>query len=75
MNIVLLVTCFCGMAAMDLSGIIHEKQWRDLIIYGIFFVLVFALGMAVVMGIKVPSPIRAIQKFLQDVVHLSFQNS
>lgn len=75
MNIIMVILSFAGMAALDLPNMVKNKRWRDLIIYSILFLLVFALGIAVALNINVPSPIKAIQAFYRDILGLSFKIS
>lgn len=75
MNLLLVFLAFAGIGAFDVPSMIKDKRWRDLTIYGILFVLVLALGVLVASGIKVPSPIKAVQAFYRDVLGLTFKPS
>jgi hypothetical protein len=75
LNLILVFSYFFGIAVIDLPGMIKKKEWRDLILYALIFLLVFALAVTITLGVDVPSPIKAIQAFLRDVLHLSFKNS
>ncbi len=75
MNILLVLSCFAGVAALDLPAMIKGKLWRELFIYSAIFLLVLALAVLVAQGVKVPSPIKAAQAFYRDVLHLSFKPS
>lgn len=75
MNILLVVLAFAGIGAMDVPRMVQNRRWRDLIAYSVFFALVLALGILVASGVKVPSPIKAIQAFYRDVLGLSFKPS
>lgn len=73
MNVLLVLLAFAGIGAIDLPDMIKSKQRRDLIIYSVIFVLVFTLGILVAAGVKIPSPIKAIQAFYRDVLGLTFK--
>ena len=73
MNLLLVFLAFAGIGAIDLPDMVRNKRWRDLVVYSIIFLLVLALGVLVASGVKVPSPIKAIQAFYQDVLGLSFK--
>ena len=75
MNILLVVLAFAGIGTMDVPRMVKNRRWRDLIAYSVFFALVLALGILVASGVKVPSPIKAIQAFYRDVLGLSFKPS
>ncbi|WP_195376844.1 hypothetical protein [Anaerotruncus rubiinfantis] len=75
MNLLFVCFAFAGIAAIDLPGMIKKKRWRNLIIYGVIFLLVLLLGLLIALDIKVPSPIKAIQMFYRDVLGLSFKPS
>jgi len=75
MNLLLVFIAFAGITALDLPHMVKNKQWRDLTIYSIIFSLVLALGVLVALDVNVPSPIKAIEAFYRDVLHLSFEMS
>ncbi|MBE6828577.1 MAG: hypothetical protein E7519_00045 [Ruminococcaceae bacterium] len=75
MNLLLVIIVFIGIALLDLPDMIKNKRWRDLAIYSVIFLLVFVLGTLMAFDVKVPSPIKAIQAFYQNVLHLSFKAS
>jgi len=71
-NLLLVLIGFAGIAAVNLPGLIKKKQRRDLAVYSVVFVLVLALGVLAALGVDIPSPIKAIQAFYRDVLHLTF---
>ncbi|SBW09164.1 conserved hypothetical protein [uncultured Eubacteriales bacterium] len=73
MNLVLVLLAFAGIGVADLPEMVKTKRWRDLTIYCVLFLLVLTLGVLIAMGVKIPSPIKAIQAFYRDVLHLSFK--
>ena len=75
MNLLLVLMAFSGIAAIDVPGLVKDKRWHDLTVYSILFLLVLVLGILVALDVKVPSPIKAIQAFYRDILHLSFKIS
>lgn len=75
MNLVLVFLAFAGIGVADLPEMVKNKRWRDLAIYCVIFLLVLTLGVLIAVGVKIPSPIKAIQAFYRDVLHLSFKMS
>ncbi len=75
MKVLLVCLAFAVIGAIDLPDMIRNKRLQDLTAYSIFFVLVLALGLLIAAGVKVPSPIKAIQAFYQNVLGLAFKPS
>jgi len=75
MKILLVLCCFAGIAAIDLPVMIKNKLWRDIALYSAIFLPVLILTVLVAQGVEVPSPIKAIQTFYRDILHLSFNPS
>ena len=75
MKVLLIIIAFTAIAAIDVPDMTKNKKWRELIIYSVIFLLIFALGVAVALDVKIPSPIKAIQAFYRDVLGLSFKPS
>lgn len=75
MNLLLVIMGFAGIAALDLPDMVKNKRWRDLTVYSVIFLLVLVLGVLLASGVKVPSPIKAIQAFYRDILSLSFETS
>lgn len=73
MKLLVVLTGFAVIAAINLPGIIKRRIRRELIIYSTIFVLVFVLAVLVTVGVRIPSPIKAIQAFYRDVLHMSFK--
>jgi len=73
-----LLMCLAGLAAIaavDFPKIIKQKQRRELTIYMAIFLLVLALAVFVSLDTNIPSPVKMIQSFYRDVLHLSFKTS
>ena len=71
-----LLFCFAGLAvvaAKDLPCLIKAKQWEELIKYVFIFLLVLAFGVLVMLDDNSPSPVKIMQSFYRDVLHLSFK--
>lgn len=72
MKLFLVFAAFAAIAGIDLPGMIKNKLRHDLAVYSVIFLLTLALAMLVALDVKVPSPIKAIQVFYRDILHLSF---
>ncbi len=75
MNLLLVLAGMAIIAAINLPGLIKNRQWHDLTVYTVIFLLVLTLAVLMAVGVRLPSPIKAAQKFYQDVLHLSFKKS
>lgn len=74
MKLLLCVAGFAAIAFADLPGLIKQKQRRELVLYIIIFLLVLVFAVRVVVVGVPESPIKMIQSFYRDVLHLSFKN-
>jgi|GEM_PF-5398638 len=70
-----LLLCFVGFAAIaysDLPGLIKQKQRREIIMYIMVYLLVLGFAALALFDFKAASPIKMIQTFYRDFLHLSF---
>lgn len=75
MNLWTVAIGFSVIAAINLPRMIKNKQWHDVILYSVVFVLVLALAVVMALDVEMPSPIKALQSFYRDILHLSFKPS
>ncbi|WP_099204315.1 hypothetical protein [Scatolibacter rhodanostii] len=75
MNLFIILAVFTGIAAYDLPPVIKNKQWRNLALYIVFFLFILLIGILMSLDVTIPSPIKAIQNFYQNVLHLAFKVS
>jgi hypothetical protein len=73
MSLLFVLCGFAAIALVDLPGMIRSKRWRELLFYCVLFLLILALGVAMGLGVKIPSPIKGVQSFYQNFLHLSFK--
>ena len=68
--------CFAGFAVIavkDLPCLIKAKQWVELSKYVVIFLLLLAFAVFVMLDVINPSPVKMMQTFYRDVLHLSFK--
>lgn len=75
MKLLMYLAGFAAIAAVDFPKIIKQKQRRELTIYMAIFLLVLALAVFVSLDVNTPSPVKMIESFYRDVLHLSFKTS
>jgi hypothetical protein len=73
MKLILITACFAGIAFFDLYECFKNKQRNEIVVYAVIFLFTFSLAALMVSGAQIPSPVKAIQKFYIDVLHLSFK--
>ena len=72
MKLIMCFAAFAAIAAADLPAIIKAKQWTEFAKYAFVFLLVLVFAMFVLLDTNAPSPIKMLQTFYRDVLHLSF---
>ncbi len=70
--ILLIVALFFLIALLDLPFLIKRKMKRELVVYSITYLGVFALSLLLTLGIRPPSPIRGMLFLIRDVLHLAY---
>lgn len=75
MKLLMYLAGFAAIAAVDFPKIIKQKQRRELTTYMAIFLLVLALAVFVSLDVNTPSPVKMIESFYRDVLHLSFKTS
>lgn len=69
---VLLLILAYGIVAVPLGGrLVSRKHWHDLIFFGILMAASFALFFLLLIGVKIPNPIDALQQ-LYDKIGLHY---
>ena len=71
--IILLIIGFAGIALLDAPKLIRNKNWKEFIVFSIFFVFAFTIAFLQTLGVNIPSPIKGIQYIIKDVLHLNYQ--
>ena len=69
--IVALALAFGLLGVIQITILVRKKQWRDLVVFCIFFVFSFIVCILQASGVVLPSPTKGIEVFL-DKMHLHF---
>ena len=75
MKLLLSFVALAAIAAADIPKMIKNKQRRELYAYIAVFLVVLAFAVLVSLDIDMPSPVKTIQSFYRDILHLSFKTS
>ncbi|MBP8640832.1 MAG: hypothetical protein KBI01_08050 [Oscillospiraceae bacterium] len=75
MKLIMCFAAFAAIAAADLPSIIKAKQWVELAKYAFVFLLTFTFAVFVLLDTNTSSPIKLLQTFYSDVLHLSFKQA
>lgn len=70
--IALVILIFLIMALSDFPKLIKEKKWYEVSVLSGFYMFVMTLAVLHTAGIILPSPAKAVQKFIIDVLHLGY---
>lgn len=70
--IALIIVIFILLGLSDFPKLVHEKKWYTVSLLSCFYVFVFTLAALQSFGVVLPSPIKGIQKFIIDVLHLGY---
>lgn len=60
------------MALSDFPKLIHDKKWYEVSVLSGLYAVVFTLAALQTSGIILPSPIKGIESFITNVLHLSY---
>jgi hypothetical protein len=70
--IVLIIVIFALMALSDFPSLIKGKKWYEVSVLSGLYIIVFALAALQTVGVTLPSPIKGIQSFITNVLHLAY---
>lgn len=73
MSLFLVLAAFICIALTNVPGMVRSKCWRNLVIYGVFFIAALAIGILMSLDIPIPSPVKGVQTLYKDVLHISFK--
>jgi hypothetical protein len=68
----LIIMIFGLLALYDFSSLIKNKKWYEVEVLSFFYVLVFTLALLMVNGVKLPSPAKAAQHLIVDVLKIGY---
>lgn len=70
--IFLVVVVFALMGLSDFPTLIKNKKWYEVSVLSGLYVFVFILAALQTFGVVLPSPIKGIQSFITNVLHLGY---
>lgn len=70
--IVMVVIIFILMALSDFPKLIHDKKWYETTVLAGIYAIVMSLAVLFAAGVTLPSPIKGIQNFIINVLHLGY---
>jgi hypothetical protein len=70
--IILLTVIFILLALSDFPKLISDRKWYEVTILSGFYICVFTLAALMTFGVTLPSPVKGIERFITDVLHLSY---
>lgn len=69
---ILLLLIYAYILIANVPGLIKRKEWKELIVLSIFYVIAFGLGIMYVLGIPVPSPMKGLQHLIVDILGIEY---
>lgn len=57
---------------INVPGLIKRREWRELTVFFVFYVIAFALGLMYVLDIPIPSPMKGLQYLISDKLGLKY---
>lgn len=71
--ILLLIMAFTGVMFLEVPALIRKKYWRELLVFMVFLSVGFILAFLQIIGIKIPSPLKAFTYLIRDLLHLNYR--
>lgn len=72
MKVVFVIFVFTVIALLDVPNLIKSKEWKELIAFSLFFIMAFSLAFLMAIGVKLQSPVLAVQNFIENVLNLHY---
>lgn len=70
--IFLIIVIFILLGLSDFPKLVHDKKWYEVSVLSGFYVCVFTLAVLQSSGVVLPSPIKGIQSFIVNFLHLGY---
>lgn len=70
--VIFVILLFIILAISDFPKLIKEKQWYEVTVLAGLYVFVMTLSVLYAAGVQLPSPIKGIQNFIINVLHLGY---
>lgn len=74
MKVVFVIVVFMVIALLDVPNLIKSKEWKELAVFSFFFITGFSLAFLIAIGVKLPSPILAVQNFIEEGLNLHYKS-
>ncbi len=71
--IFLIIIVFIGVILFEVPGLVRKKHWRELTVFSFFLLLGFIMALLLTIGVKIPSPFKAEQYLIKDILHLNYE--
>ncbi|HHW21848.1 MAG TPA: hypothetical protein GXX26_03065 [Clostridiaceae bacterium] len=69
---IFLLLIYAFVLIINVPGLIKRKEWRELAVFSVFYVIAFALGLMYVLDIPIPSPMKGLQHLIVDIFGLEY---
>lgn len=72
---ILLLLGFAAAAAVDLPGLLRQRAWRTLAVYGVFMLAALAVAVLRQLDVPLPNPVKNTQYLVRAVfqaLHLTY---
>lgn len=70
--IFLLIPVFIFMILYEAPGLIKKRYWKELTVFSILISLAFFLSLMQILRIEIPNPVKDMQYFVKNLMHLSY---
>lgn len=70
--VILVLVIFILLALSDFPNLIKEKKWYDVTVLAGLYVFTAALSVLHAAGVTLPSPVKGIESFIVNVLHLGY---
>jgi len=57
---------------LSVPGLIKRKEWRELTVFSVLYIIAFALGLMYVLDKHIPSPMKGLQYLIEDMLGLKY---
>ncbi|HHY82095.1 MAG TPA: hypothetical protein GX505_05370 [Clostridiales bacterium] len=57
---------------INVPGLIKRKEWRELTVFSVFYIIAFALSLMYVLDIPIPSPMKGLQHLIVDIFGIEY---
>lgn len=69
---IFLLLIYACIFIINVPGLVKRKEWRELAVFSIFYVIAFALGLMYVLDIPIPSPMEGLQHLIVDILGIEY---